>query len=564
MRLICGLLRLDGGPASPTTVAAMAAAMTAPGLAPRLAVRCDGPVGLGVLAFSRAHAAAVVADGALLLAADARLDDAGEAPEAILARAIGTAGPDFPDRVDGDFAVAAWDGARRRLLLGRDAFGVRPLAYALRSGRWFAFASLPKGLHGAGLAAADYDPAELAALFLQVYHRGAATGFREIRMLPAGCSLSIAADDGVPRLCRAFAPDPATVGRWRGSADEAAETLRILADAAVRARLPATGPAAAHLSGGLDSSPVAVLAARALRERGDRLLALSWSSPLTPDRPGRDEAAMAAAVLAAEPGMIHRDFPYGLPLPDRGFDPDWPTDPIHAHLDLSTAAAAAFGAGVVLSGVGGDQAASYDGRHPYLALLTAGRIGRLVRELPARAEADGVGLARAIHGRLLRPALFGRDGGARRQALTAERARFLVPALRAVAPDLALPRQLDGFRPEDRVGAVLDNHLPSRCTEMAFAGARHGVAFAFPLLDRRLVEFALGLPLHLMVDEGLARQPWRRAMRGVLPEAVRLSPHKLGGSDPRHVRLAAHAPALIAEAAALKRHDAATAIVDLD
>src|SRR5262245_51929742 len=50
------------------------------------------------------------------------------------------------EHIVGDYAFAVWDGVRRRLLLARDPLGHRPLHYH-RSNKFFAFASMPKGLH---------------------------------------------------------------------------------------------------------------------------------------------------------------------------------------------------------------------------------------------------------------------------------------------------------------------------------------------------------------------------------------------------------------------------------
>jgi asparagine synthase (glutamine-hydrolysing) len=55
-------------------------------------------------------------------------------------------------------------------------------------------------------------------------------------------------------------------------------------------------------------------------------------------------------------------------------------------------------------------------------------------------------------------------------------------------------------------------------------GSLDGLAFAFPLLDRRVVEFALSLPSELFVRGGFRRRPFRDAMAGVLPESVLTAP----------------------------------------
>src|SRR5262249_39220822 len=61
------------------------------------------------------------------------------------------------ERIIGDYAFALWDGVRRRLLLARDPLGQRPLHYH-RGNKFFAFASMPKGLHA--LADVPYAPDE--------------------------------------------------------------------------------------------------------------------------------------------------------------------------------------------------------------------------------------------------------------------------------------------------------------------------------------------------------------------------------------------------------------------
>lgn len=75
-------------------------------------------------------------------------------------------------------------------------------------------------------------------------------------------------------------------------------------------------------------------------------------------------------------------------------------------------------------------------------------------------------------------------------------------------------------RPEDRIWSLTDSYLAGRATRWAILGARHGVAFSFPLADRRLLDVSLSLPLERLVDGGWQRQPFRNAMAGILPEPI--------------------------------------------
>ncbi len=73
---------------------------------------------------------------------------------------------------------------------------------------------------------------------------------------------------------------------------------------------------------------------------------------------------------------------------------------------------------------------------------------------------------------------------------------------------------------------ITSPHIAGSAEVWAQTGARHGLAFAFPLLDRRVVEFSLSLPSEFFLRDGFRRLPFRDAMAGVLPEKVRLRHQK--------------------------------------
>jgi len=543
MRLICGLLRFDGTAATETVLDGMAAAMIAGGLSPTVSKRLDGPLGLAVLDFTGAGAGPADRQG-WVVAADARLDRSGSTAEAAMVEALQRHGPDFPDHVDGDFAVALWRRDTGELWLGRDFIGARPLAWTWRPGRWLAFASMSKGLHGSGLASPAIDPVALGAHLFQSYFTGADSGFADISYLQAGHSLHVGLrDTSSPRPHRAYRPDPSRVGRWRGTREQAAATLRSLVQEAVAARLPAEGPVACDLSGGLDSSAVTVLAARAARRRGGRVLALSKTMPTAQGPAELDERPLIADVLEQEKDVAHLLVHDVLPMPGLAEDIDWPGSIIDGADDRMLAGAASFGADRVLSGVGGDEGATYNGAKLYATLLRNGRLIALTRELRARARTDGISLARAIRSRLIGPLL----PWPLRQALRpspgmADRRNGVAAYLSADIVDRVLARRLRTVlqtnTPAERTLAFADHHIPSRCTYYSIMAARHGVAVSFPLLDRRVVDFILSLPVQMFLADGQSRQPFRAAMHGILPDSVRLARHKVGLFDDRFTRYA--------------------------
>ena len=581
MRLICGVVHLDGAPADARTLSAMLAALTSPGLKARTAVRVEGPAALGVLDFSCNQLAGELpkaADGTWL-AADLRLDrpcelaktlglPPGTDTESLAIAALGKWGKELPDRLDGDFALAAWDPRQRLLLCARDIMGVRPLCYTHQPGRLLAFASLPRGLHGSGVVSRRLNAIALGRLQVEYYARDNLTGFEEIAWLPAGHSL-LATPDGI-QLHRAWRPDPRHVGRWRGSPDEAAARLRILVEESVSCRLPPNGPVAAHLSGGLDSSAVAVVAARRLRAGNRKLHAFSQLARPSPGKAVLDEREYVDAVLAQEPDINWS--PVYLPSLDEDgtVDPDLPlAGPMAEPDDWICAAASRAVIGLVLSGAGGDEGATYNGSGLYAAMLRQGRWRSLPAELLARARREKRSPFRVFAGRLVLPLLPDWVERLRSaQSLPGERRRnalsFLnAPLAKRVAE--ALPPQTEwSNRATDRIQMLTESYLVARAERWAIIGARHGVAFSYPLADRRILDFALSLPLERFVDRGFSRQPYRNAMAGILPESVRWRDTKFAPFPDMPANLANAGAGLLARLNRLRHCAAATEMFDMD
>jgi asparagine synthase (glutamine-hydrolysing) len=592
MRLICGVVQLDGALAEAGALSAMFAALTSPGQVPRAAIRVDGPAALGVLEFSRYAAPGDAPQGTLpqgpdgtWLAGDLRLDRPRELAETLglppgtgldllTLGAIRKWGNDVPDRLHGDFALAAWDPRQLRLLCARSIMGARPLCYTHRPGRLFAFASLPRGLHASGVASRKLDMVALGRLQVQFAARDHLTGFEEIARLPAGHSL-VATPDGI-RLHGAWHPDPNRVGCWRGSATEAAATLRNLIEEAVACRLPMEGPVAAHLSGGLDSSAVAVIAARELRTRNRKLHAFSQLARPFPGAVVRDEREYVDAVLAQEPDIDWS--PVYLPsLDEEGtIDPDLPlAGPAAGPDDWICGAASRAGTGMLLSGAGGDEGASYNGSGLWAALLRQGQWRSLPAELRARARREKRSLARVAAGQLIAPFLPGwfygamlrirprpgqfASGARRRNAIVFLNASMAKRVIAAMTP---LP--VWNNRVTDRIQMLTGSYLIARADRWSIIGARHGIAFSYPLVDRRILDFALSLPLERFVDQGFNRQPYRNAMGGILPECIRWRATKFLPFPDMPANLANAGAGLLARLERLRGCAAATEMFDMD
>ena len=169
------------------------------------------------------------------------------------------------EHINGEFAFAVYDRATGSVFLARDAFGIRPLFLAEFGGD-MAFASEAKALlrHPAADRRVDpYGLVETFTLWAVLPDRSAFAGIRE---LPPGHHVTITANGiGTPERWWDIHFGPREGTRHESPAD-LAEELSALLDEATRLRLRADVPVGVYLSGGLDSSAIAVLARRHSRE----------------------------------------------------------------------------------------------------------------------------------------------------------------------------------------------------------------------------------------------------------------------------------------------------------
>ena len=178
----------------------------------------------------------------------------------VLAHLYEQEGLGFATRLRGMFAVALWDAPRRRLVLARDRYGIKPLYYgASADGLEFAseLRALPRG-------EIDLDALEAFLAFNSI--PAPLTIFRDARKLPPGHLLVW--EDGEVRLERYARPAPAAANEVRDDdEDELIEELRARLRDSVRAHLVADVPVGVLLSGGFDSAALAALAAVESSER---------------------------------------------------------------------------------------------------------------------------------------------------------------------------------------------------------------------------------------------------------------------------------------------------------
>jgi asparagine synthase (glutamine-hydrolysing) len=168
----------------------------------------------------------------------------------------------------GPFAAAIWDQRRRVLTLARDHLGLNVVMWH-RCARFFAFATMPNGLFALDAVPRELSEEKLADFLVLNHADHATTIYRDVFRLPPAHVMRIDAD-GSFKQSRYWSP--AEIAPVELSSDQAyADGLRERLDVAVRRQMRSVHAVGCLLSGGLDSSSVTALAARALAAQNERL-----------------------------------------------------------------------------------------------------------------------------------------------------------------------------------------------------------------------------------------------------------------------------------------------------
>jgi asparagine synthase (glutamine-hydrolysing) len=434
-------------------------------------------------------------------------------------------GPGFVEALRGMFALALWDSRGRRLVLGRDPFGIKPLYYR-NAGGTLSFASELKSLMSQPGLAREVDLDALEAFLAFNSIPAPLTIFSEVRKLPAGHILVW--DGGEPRIERYARPRPVAARDVRSEGDEqlAAELRERLRDS-VRAHLVADVPVGVLLSGGVDSSALTALAAS---ESSERVSTFSIGF-----EEGSFDELSAARMVAERYGTDHHELvvrPDAVELLPRlveVFD-----EPFADSSALPTFLVSQLAAGsvkVALSGEGGDEL--FGGYYTYVADQLAPRLAPAARALKGVVERLPSSSAKAsldykakrfVRGAHLPPLerhhawkeIFSSDARAELVArrrdgvsnpLDLHRARYEETE---GAESLARLQDLD-------VGIYLVDDLLVKTDRASMA---HSLEARVPFCDPAVAELALALPTSKKV-RGLAKKRLlRRAVAPLLPRSI--------------------------------------------
>lgn len=183
----------------------------------------------------------------------------------VLLQAIVAWGMDALLRFNGMFAFALWDRKERRLTLARDRYGIKPMYYWF-SGDQLLFASESKAFRAVPTFNARLDSEGLLEYFTFQNFFTDRTLLKGVRILPAGCYISVPGDAGVgtqPRLTRYWDYNFQEPETARSEADYQEEVDHLLQQA-VKRQLVSDVDVGAYLSGGMDSGTITAIASQSL------------------------------------------------------------------------------------------------------------------------------------------------------------------------------------------------------------------------------------------------------------------------------------------------------------
>lgn len=434
-------------------------------------------------------------------------------------------GPDCLHRFNGMWALALWDNAQQRLFCARDRFGVKPFYYALYDGVFFFGSEIKQVLQASSMPRRANARAIFDLLEWGLADHAAETFFEGIHQLPAGHSLTLDLADALSPAIRRYwelcikPPDKLTPA-------EATEEFHLRFREAVKIRLRSDVPVGVSLSGGLDSSAILCQAKEIAPDTQFQTFSACFEDREIDER----EYMMAAATATGS--VTHRSFPKGQEFWDN-------IESLMFHHDEPLGAARTFsqwrlmrsarenGIPVVLGGQGADEALCGYQKYRYFyfwELLRAGN-PKLIREVLMSWRYGTT----SSHGQLAAATRY-LPGLLRRSFSAVE--RLGNQEFRSNVTFKGVRPSAGGSMAERQKIDLMYSSIPPFLRHEDRNSMAHSIESRHPFLDYRLVEFAVNCPPDLKLRDGWSKWILRNAMKGILPEKVRLRKTKLGFDAP--------------------------------
>jgi asparagine synthase (glutamine-hydrolysing) len=433
-------------------------------------------------------------------------------------------GPECLQRFNGMWAFALWDNVKQRLFCARDRFGVKPFYYSFHDGNFFFGSEIKQILQAASMPRRAHSQTVFAFLEWGLADHSTDTFFEGVHQLLGGTSLTLDLADSLSPVIRRYwelSVQPQT----KMSVEDATEEFHERFRSAVKIRLRSDVPVGVCLSGGLDSSAILCQAKEIAPETQFQTFSACFEDHEI------DEREYMTAAADATGSVSHPTFPKGQEF--------WESiQSMVSHHDEPLGAARTFsqwrlmrsarqkGIPVILGGQGGDEALCGYQKYRFFYFWQLLRDGnpKLIREVLMWLR-----YGTSTHGRL----------AAATRYLPATLRKPFSPAERLCNGEFRRDVNFSGAKPGGG-GSIAERQkidltysgLPAFLRHEDRNSMAHSVESRHPFLDYRLVEFAVSCPPDFKLRDGWNKSLLRDAMKGILPEKVRLRKTKLGFDAP--------------------------------
>ena len=427
------------------------------------------------------------------------------------------------DKLNGMFAFAVFDELSGDVFIARDRFGIKPLYYFKTDDELYFASEIPPIL--SILERDKVIPNEEAIADFLIYNRtdhGVNTFFKGIKRLEHGCYMEVR--NCTIRTTRWYdLPSKINTGLTKG------EDFGILFNSSIEYRLRSDVPVGVCLSGGLDSSSIAMTIRESFKREdlntfsavygsgvfGDETKFINEFSPLLKNMHYTNPTAKTLLEDLYSFVRAHAE-----PVPS--------TSPYAQYKVMELAKRHVV---VTLDGQGADEALA--GYHYFYGsyfkeLLTRVRLFSLIKEAAFYVYHHRSFFAFRALGFFLLPSKW-------RTKVKINRLGYLNKAkIKEISGADVISTKLYGAK---SLKEALINHFHYKLEHLLKWEDRNSMHFAIesrvPFLDHRLVEHTLALPNHKILSKGYTKVVLRNSMKGLLPERIRLRQDKVGFGTPQ-------------------------------
>ena len=426
------------------------------------------------------------------------------------------AGTSFVDSLNGDFSIIIVNEKKKKSFLFRDHMGVKPLAFAIQENSLFFssdFASLSKGLFPGTPIDKDFIVQHIQDYNYIDYKKTTTSGV--VKLLPAHYAIF---DSSGLKQKKYWFPESIKINK-KIDADSALETLKLLTSDAVKIRVNKKVSTGAHISGGLDSGLVAVLARKEKREQ-ESFFGFSWTNPAT----GEESSMFNERDLIREiEKKSNTKTVYCEIIPEQYWKQvrDFPSYSFQIYENAVLNEALKRNVKEIFSGWGGDEFLSINNRGVYFDLVKDLNWKSLIKNKPVKN-------IKAFTGMLLFHVLLPFLSLAylkRRPGDQWSYHFFHSPFNKRPERNKTLFNYKS--RRDVHLSLLYNYHISGRTEIWDLLGSKVGIDYRYPLLDKRIVEFVLTIPSKVLANLPSSRPLIREISKGFLPEKVRMHQSKL-------------------------------------